>query len=77
MGSQKLFFSLEHFREWMEQIYFRKWVSGEGKRLDLENKHILHIRIFVIAPWIPGVPNSENGDRSYIRHGDECHTDAA
>lgn len=57
MGSQERFFSLEHFREWMERIYFRKWVSGEGKRLDSENKHIfLQIRVFVIALCSPPPP---------------------
>lgn len=43
----------------MEPIYFRKWVSGEGKRLDSENKHIfLQIRIFVISLRSPLVPRS-------------------
>lgn len=42
----------------MEQIYFRKWVSGEGKRLDSENKHIFFYKLGYLlfryaAPLVP------------------------
>ena len=67
MGSQKHFFSLEHFREWMVQIYFRKWVSGEGKRLDSENKHIFYtLGYLLLHHAAPGV--HESVDKTHQAH---------
>lgn len=47
----------------MEQIYFRKWVSGEGKRLDSENKHIFYkLGYLLLHHAAPGVPESEDSE---------------
>lgn len=68
MGSQKRFFSLEHFREWMEQIYLRKWVSGEGKRLDSENKHIFYTLGYLLFHHAaPGVLEFVESERIHTR----------
>lgn len=64
MGSQKRFFSLEHFWEWMEQIYFRKWVSGEGKKLGSESKHIFYkLGYLLLYHKAPGAPESVDSVR--------------
>ena len=47
----------------MEQIYFRKWVSGEGMRLDSENKHIFYtLGYLLLHHAAPGVPESVDGE---------------
>lgn len=53
----------------MEQIYFRKWVSGEGKRLDSENKHIFYkLGYLLLHHAAPGVPRSVDREIKHIRH---------
>lgn len=57
-AARSTFSSLEDLKEWMELIYFRKWVSGEGKRLDSENKHIFYtlgcLLFYHAAPGVDG-----------------------
>lgn len=52
----------------MEQIYFRKWVSGEGKRLDSENKHIFYkLGYLLLHHAAPGVLESVDSEINHIR----------
>lgn len=54
----------------MEQIYFRKWVSGEGKRLDSENKHIFFYKLgyLLLHHEAPGAPESVDSEINHIRN---------
>lgn len=53
----------------MEQIYFRKWVSGEGKRLDSENKHIFYKLGYLLFHHAgSGAPESVDSEINHIRH---------
>ena len=52
----------------MERIYFRKWVSGEGKRLSSENKHIFYkLEYLLLYQTLVPLSPEKARDKSFSR----------